>query len=307
MKHSSIPSAQILVQTCKALEISRVVISPGSRNAPLIIGFTQDPYFSCYSIVDERSAGFFALGMARETGSPVLLICTSGTALLNYYPAMAEASYSEIPLIVVSADRPSYKVDIGDGQTIRQKGIYSLHCDVNEELEQDLAHGAAEFHKCQGIPMPSLEVLEELQAEINQRNEKCTLDALQFGKQNRAPVHINIPFEEPLYDKVESLSFTPQINSSNLPTEEDPINLETFLSNWEEADRKMILIGQANESLLTSDICGQLALDPSVLVFTETTSNTHHPSFFPSIDSIIAPLEKLADKEEYFSALQPDI
>ncbi|MDH3699007.1 MAG: thiamine pyrophosphate-binding protein, partial [Flavobacteriaceae bacterium] len=104
MKHSSIPSAQILVQTCKSLGISRVVISPGSRNAPLIIGFTEDPYFTCYSVVDERSAGFFGLGIARESGSPVILVCTSGSALLNYYPAVAEAYYSQIPLAVVSAD-----------------------------------------------------------------------------------------------------------------------------------------------------------------------------------------------------------
>ena len=80
MMYSDIPSAQITVQTARKMGIDRVVISPGSRNAPLILSFTNDPYFKCYSIVDERSAGFFALGMAREIGAPVILVCTSGSA-----------------------------------------------------------------------------------------------------------------------------------------------------------------------------------------------------------------------------------
>jgi 2-succinyl-5-enolpyruvyl-6-hydroxy-3-cyclohexene-1-carboxylate synthase len=124
MKYSSIPSAQSVVFHCKSRGIKNVVISPGSRNAPLTIGFSNDPYFSCYSIVDERSAAFFALGMAQHLQKPVIAVCTSGSALLNYYPAVAEAFYSDIPLIVISADRPGYKVDIGDGQTIRQESVF---------------------------------------------------------------------------------------------------------------------------------------------------------------------------------------
>ena len=99
MKHSSIPSAQLVVQHCKAKKLQNIVISPGSRNAPLIIGFTEDPYFTCYSIVDERSAAFFALGIAQQLKEPVALVCTSGSALLNYYPAIAEAFYSGIPIV----------------------------------------------------------------------------------------------------------------------------------------------------------------------------------------------------------------
>ena len=86
--------AQYVIQLCKHKEIKHVVISPGSRNAPLTIGFTNQPYFKCYSIVDERSAGFFALGIAQQLLEPVVVVCTSGSALLNYYPAVAEAYYS---------------------------------------------------------------------------------------------------------------------------------------------------------------------------------------------------------------------
>ncbi|MBT8236076.1 MAG: 2-succinyl-5-enolpyruvyl-6-hydroxy-3-cyclohexene-1-carboxylic-acid synthase [Bacteroidia bacterium] len=306
MKYSSIPSAQILVQSCKSLDISNVVISPGSRNAPLIIGFTEDAFFNCYSVIDERSAGFIALGMALESGSPVLLVCTSGSALLNYYPAIAEAFYSEIPLVVVSADRPSYKIDIGDGQTIRQKDIYKKHCDINAELDQDLTHGTEEYFRSQGSPIPEKAELLKNQSEVNERNESRTLTALKQAIQKKSPAHINIPFEEPLYNRVEAISYTTNIREHSTDKKSEG-NSDAFTANWQAADRKMILIGQARETALNSEICQQLAADPSVMVLTETTSNTHHPSFFPSIDSIIAPLEKIEDGAEYFSSLQPDI
>ncbi|MEJ2163011.1 MAG: thiamine pyrophosphate-binding protein, partial [Robiginitalea sp.] len=86
MTYSDIPLAHTLVTLSKSYGIHQVVISPGSRNAPLILGFAEDPYFECFSIVDERSAGFFAMGLSQQSGKPTLLVCTSGSALLNYYP-----------------------------------------------------------------------------------------------------------------------------------------------------------------------------------------------------------------------------
>ena len=127
MKVPTIPVAQAVIKVLVDYDIQDVVISPGSRNAPLTLGFTNNPFFKTHSIVDERSAGFFALGMAQQLQKPVVLLCTSGSALLNYYPAVAEAFYSNIPLIVISADRPSYRVDIGDGQTLRQEGVFERY------------------------------------------------------------------------------------------------------------------------------------------------------------------------------------
>ncbi|MGE5942929.1 MAG: thiamine pyrophosphate-binding protein, partial [Flavobacteriales bacterium] len=124
MIYPKIPLAQTVIQLCKAKKIKHIVISPGSRNAPLTIGFTSDPYFLCYSIVDERSAAFFALGIAQKLQQPTAIVCTSGSALLNYYPAIAEAYYSDIPLVVLSADRPKHLIGIGDGQTINQKNVF---------------------------------------------------------------------------------------------------------------------------------------------------------------------------------------
>ena len=118
--YPSIPLAQTIVQFCAAKNIQHIVISPGSRNAPLTKGFTSNSFFKTYSIIDERAAAFFALGISQQIHQPVAVVCTSGSALLNYYPAVAEAFYSDIPLVVLSADRMPHRIDIGDGQTIRQ-------------------------------------------------------------------------------------------------------------------------------------------------------------------------------------------
>ena len=104
--------------------ITDIVISPGSRNAPLINTFTGIPEFRALNIVDERSAAYFALGLALATQKPVVLVCSSGTATLNYVPAVAEAFYQNIPLIVLTADRPDYWIDQAESQCIRQENIY---------------------------------------------------------------------------------------------------------------------------------------------------------------------------------------
>ena len=121
------PLAQYLIQLCKAKGVQHIVISPGSRNAPLTIGFTNQDFFKCYSIVDERSAAFFALGIAQQTSEAVAVVCTSGSALLNYYPAIAEAFYTRLPVVVISADRPKKLINIGDGQTIIQPHAFGAH------------------------------------------------------------------------------------------------------------------------------------------------------------------------------------
>ena len=145
MKRPQIKLAQHIIEACKAKEIKHIVISPGSRNAPLTIGFANNTYFTCYSIVDERSAAFFALGLAQQLNTPVAVVCTSGSALLNYYPAVAEAFYSNIPLVVISADRPSHKIDIGDGQTIRQANVLANHTVYNANLSDETYSDKSNF------------------------------------------------------------------------------------------------------------------------------------------------------------------
>ncbi len=293
MKCSNIPSAQSVVYHCKAKGIKNIVISPGSRNAPLTISFSEDSFFKCYSIVDERCAAFFALGIAQQLKEPVVVVCTSGSALLNYYPAIAEAFYSDIPLVVISADRPSYKIDIGDGQTIRQENVFANHIGYSANLKLDVSR--------------EIDAASPNQLEIQSYNDAELHTALKITKKEQLPVHINVPFEEPLYTILEKSTVTPFVVSDEEEGNENQLDLNEFTTIWNTAKRKMILVGVNAPNTVEQQFLDELAEDDSVLVFTETTSNLHHPNFFPSIDSIIAPIEKSEKYETLFKELQPDV
>lgn len=305
MKYSSIPLAQTIVCHCKAKGIVNIVISPGSRNAPLTLGFTEDPSFTCFSIVDERSAAFFALGIAQQLRQPVGVVCTSGSALLNYYPAIAEAFYSDIPLVVISADRPHYKIDVGDGQTIRQDDVFHRHIGYSANLRQDVVHATKSVEKY--APDAISEAgLQKTQEQIQGYNEMELNTALNTALNTGLPVHINAPFEEPLYDRVEAPGIIPMLRQ---PAKEEPEleAIEGCTDQWNQAQRKMVLVGVNHPNAIEQHFLDILGNDPSVVVFTETTSNLHHPNYFPSIDSIVAPIEKSAERDELFKELQPDI
>jgi 2-succinyl-5-enolpyruvyl-6-hydroxy-3-cyclohexene-1-carboxylate synthase len=307
MKHSKIPLSQTVVSLCKAHNIKHIVISPGSRNAPLSIGFTHDEFFNCYSIVDERCAAFFALGMAQQIQAPVAVVCTSGSALLNYYPAIAGAYYSHIPLVVLYADRPKHLVDIGDGQTIKQKNVYGEHVLYSANLKLDLIDGEKKKEE-EELPIfksieNRLEQFLGLQQDIQSYNESQIHDALSTSILKSGPVHINIPFNEPLYEKVDSLSINPKpFKLQNRTENVDDLELKKILDVWHSAKRKMILVGVLQPNSIEEKWLQELADDDSILVFTETTSNLHHPDFFPGIDKMIAPLD-----DNHFKALQPEI
>lgn len=298
MKYSKIPVAQSVVALCISKGITNVVISPGSRNAPLTIGFSEHPDIKAYSIVDERCAAFLALGMAQQLKQPVALVCTSGSALLNYYPAIAEAFYSDIPLVVISADRPVERIDIGDGQTIRQKNVYGNHILYSANLYSE---AVLEEH-------PKDIKLQQKQRESHRHNEQEINKALNTAIEEQGPVHINVPFYEPLYDTVSETSLepfkvSPDVREKSVTEDE----LSRYAKIWNSSQRKLILIGVQNPNTIEQQFLDAFAKDESVIVMTETTSNVHHPSFFPSIDTIIAPIEQQDSKEELFKALQPDI
>ena len=306
MKHSKIPISQTVVELCKAKGIEHIVISPGSRNAPLTIGFTNDDFFKCYSIVDERCAAFFALGIAQNIHQPVALVCTSGSALLNYYPAISEAYYSDIPLVVLSADRPKYLIGIGDGQTINQKDVFKNHILNSVNLKQDISE--EELSKSESDDLPIFKSIENklekflgFQQSIQHQNEIEINNALNISKIQKGPIHINIPFSEPLYETVNELEIDPQQIEAVIP-ENKLEDLEEFSEIWNSSKRKMVLVGVNPPDCIDQKHINWLANDESVLVFTETTSNLHDESFFPSIDKVIAPLS-----EKEFKKLQPDI
>ncbi len=285
--YSAIPLAQTIVESCAQLGVEHVVISPGSRNAPLTIGFSNHPKVKTYSVVDERCAGFFALGIAQQLRKPVAVVCTSGSALLNYYPAVSEAFYSDIPLVVISADRPSHLIDIGDGQTIRQEKAIDKHVLYSACLKEDNRIGD--------------------NTEIQSFNEQELSKAFAISLDQQGPVHINAPFDEPLYGKAEALSVSLDfLKKLNFQAQPKDIST-TFIRHWNQAKRRMVLVGAQHPSEAITQDLTPFALDESTIVFTEVTSNVHHPNFFTSIDSIVAPIEKSAQKEALFSVLQPDI
>ena len=290
--YPSIPLAQTIVQFCAVKKIQHIVISPGSRNAPLTKGFTSDPFFKTYSIVDERAAAFFALGIAQQIHQPVAVVCTSGSALLNYYPAVAEAFYSDIPLVVLSADRMPHRIDIGDGQTIRQTQVFEPHLEAAAYLTPDVAHATATLlaHPSQNLlPKEANEQqIKSRQIELQQENEKSINQVLNTAIENCGPVHLNIPLEEPLYDTTTSQLSLQHCYAFN--PQEASLDLSPFLTQWHKADKKMILVGVLVPNSLEEKIVDFLAADPSVTVLTERTSHLSHYTFIQSIDTFIAPL-----------------
>ena len=305
MKYASIPTVQMIVKHFQERDISNIVISPGSRNAPLTIAFTENLFFSCFSIVDERCAGFFALGMAQQLKKPVVVVCTSGSALLNYYPAVAEAFYSTIPLVVVSADRPSYKVGIGDGQTIHQEHVFGAQIGYSANLLQDVSHATDKILQYRPEWLEGKHVL-EVQEGVMKENDSRLNTVLRIALTTHLPVHINVPLEEPLYNTVSEATVTPTILPVHHPPRK-PCRLSSQKKIWQGAQRKMILVGVSAPDRVEKQFLEDLANDPSVLVFTETTSNLYHPHFFNSIDSIIAPIEMHENRIEQFEDLRPDV
>lgn len=271
--YPKIPLAQSIIEICQQKGVQHIVISPGSRNAPLTIGFTNNPFFKCYSIADERCAAFFALGIAQQIQKPVAVVCTSGSAVLNYYPAVAEAFYSQIPLVVISADRPQNKIDIGDGQTIRQENVLGNHSLYNANLRED----------------------------ASPENDNHIQMALHVAVTQKGPVHINAPFEEPLYETVSELQVQPEIVDFN--TEEKHFSLgNSTVETWNKATKKLILVGELFPNSVEQRYLDVLANEPSVVVLTEKTSNLHHPTFIDQIDTLITPFT-----DEDFKAFQPEI
>ncbi|MFV0144399.1 2-succinyl-5-enolpyruvyl-6-hydroxy-3-cyclohexene-1-carboxylic-acid synthase [Empedobacter falsenii] len=270
-------NVQLIAETFLAFGIDHIVLSPGSRNGALTMQFANDKRFKTYSVIDERSAGFVALGMAQQLQKPVVVCCTSGSATANYYPAITEAFFQNIPLIVLSADRPEHLVDNFDGQTIRQNNLFEKHSVHNVQLSES-------------------EETDDLT-----RNMLLTKYALIDCMHKSAPIHINMPFSEPLYESVS----TPDIEIDNITIDEKvypEIDVIDFMKRWNSSNRKMILVGLHHPNAKFDYLLKQLAQDDSVVVLTEVTSNLHNDRYFNKIDQVIFPYS-----EEELEALKPDI
>ncbi|MBE9035532.1 2-succinyl-5-enolpyruvyl-6-hydroxy-3-cyclohexene-1-carboxylic-acid synthase [aff. Roholtiella sp. LEGE 12411] len=227
--------AYILTETLKRLGLTCAVICPGSRSTPLAVAFAQQvPDIEAISILDERSAAFFALGQAKATGRPVALLCTSGTAGANFYPAVIEASYSRVPLLVLTADRPPELRDCHSGQTVDQLRLYGNYPNWQTEL---------------ALPSSDMGMLAYLRQTVIHSWERAQTPT-------KGPVHLNIPFRDPL---------APVPDGTDLSYLQSKFHPEDFFAGiinpcpmtyapcpmpkeWQQCDRGIIIAGVAQPS-----------------------------------------------------------
>ena len=212
-----------LVALLRAHGIKRIVLCPGSRNIPLVQTLANIPDFTCYPVTDERSAGFFALGLALLGGGPAAVCCTSGTALLNLHPAVAEAYYQQVPLVVISADRPAAWIGQMDGQTLPQPGVFGTLVKKS-------------------VSLPEV-VSEEDEWYCNRLINEALLELSHHGK---GPVHINVPISEPFF-----LLPVNELPNARVITRYQGLNVydkdyQPLIDRLNRYQRRMVVVGQMN-------------------------------------------------------------
>lgn len=268
----------LLVSLLKAYGVRQVILSPGSRNAPLIHSFMLDDFFHCQMVVDERNAAFMALGMMQATQEPVAICCTSGTALLNYAPAVAEAYYQQLPLIVLSADRSPEWINQMDGQTIPQPGVFGAMAIQHVNLPE-VVDASSDWY-CQRL---------------------CHEALLAATSKVKGPVHINIPLSEPLFDySVQELPVLNKITHSS-PVKHVPI--DKYAQVWRNSAKRLLVIGQLLPSSDTFlEKLKLFAEKRNCVILAEHLSNIQSPYIFSCFDTLIASLPN-----DELSDLSPDL
>lgn len=218
--YTELKAYQIIIALLKKYGISHCVLSAGSRNVPFVHSIEEDPYFHCYSVVDERSAGYFALGLAQELNEPVVISCTSSTATCNYWPPVAEAFYQGVPIVVLTSDRDPAMLGQWEDQMIDQVGMYDRH--VRKSVNLPIINSRDDEIFCQRLVNEAL---------------------LELDHRGTGPVHINVPMK----------SYNNSFNVKTLPdvTKIDRLGINDNDSEW---DKKIEKLKAAKRILLT---CGQ--------------------------------------------------
>lgn len=256
-------NARLLVALLKKKGYHRIVVSPGSRNAPIISALDEAEGFETYSVPDERAAAFTALGMSLAEGKPAVLTCTSGSAAANYLPAITEAYFQKVPLIVITADRPEEWVGQGAGQTIHQRGIYGQHVQFEGSL-----------------------IREPVDADACHYNLRLVNEAL--IKAEAGPVHLNVPFSEPLYDRIEDpLEDFRLIDKLPVSQHLAQERIRELAEIWNHSQRVLILCGQDSMGDASAESLQQAAQKSGALVFRETLSNLPLKKSVASIDRFL--------------------
>ena len=257
------PLVDLLVQVCAARGVQHWVLAPGSRSAPLTVALTRHPQMTCRLVYDERSAGYVALGMAQQMRLPVGLVCTSGTAAVNFGPAVVEAFYQGVPLLVLTADRPPEWIDQQDNQAIHQDNLFAPHVRGSFRLPVD-----------------------DGQPDTRWFVARTVANAIDLaGGWEPGPVHINVPLREPLYAPVTQVA-SPLVASPARALLSRPQLTENawqeLLHQWRGAERKLIIAGMHAPDVCLHAALEALAADPSVAIFADATANLHGLACVPA-------------------------
>lgn len=244
-----------LVALCAKKGIEQAILSPGSRCAPLTLAFARHPDIHARTISDERSAAFIALGIAQQLGQPVVLVCTSGSAALNYYPAVAEAFLQQVPLLILTADRPPEWIDQWDGQTIYQPEVYGKHVKKSFQFPDTFKNLDQVWHAGRIV------------------NEAINL-AKQFPS---GPVHINIPLREPFYpSEGEDFNFPEMPREFTLVSSQSQLSEESLKhikNRLIDVRRILILPGQQKPNPQIQSLLDQLSKNQKAVIVTDSISN----------------------------------
>ncbi|MDQ1771809.1 2-succinyl-5-enolpyruvyl-6-hydroxy-3-cyclohexene-1-carboxylic-acid synthase [Labilibaculum sp. A4] len=279
--YSDIKGVKELIDICWAKGMEYVIVSPGSRNAPLSISFAKDDRIKSLVIVDERSAGYFALGIAQQTRKPVGLVCTSGTALLNYGPAVAEAFYQRLPLVVISADRPVEWIGQDDSQALPQVNVFGQFVKASYQLPLDANNPDDCWY---------------LNRMVNEALSKAQSGRL-------GPVHINFPLREPLYGvKPYPNSIERVIGKINSVDELSADTISSIAAIVNSNQKIVILAGLLHPQAELNELLAELAQNKNVVILTESVSNLHNKEFLPCIDRVICSI-----KDEELDHFKPDL
>jgi 2-succinyl-5-enolpyruvyl-6-hydroxy-3-cyclohexene-1-carboxylate synthase len=252
-------------EICSTFGVDTAVVCPGSRSAALTLAFTRTSKIHTHVITDERSAAFVALGMAQISKKPVVLICTSGTAGLNFAPAVAEAFFQNIPLLILTADRPPEWINQHDGQTIFQQNLFGNHIIKSYDFPVDYSHPDSVW-----------------------QTERITNEALALTK--TGPVHINIPIREPFYPK-EGETFTGEHRLVTYFSTEQTLSenvWENLTETWNNSSEIVIAVGQNHDNL--DESLQALSKLSNVTILSDVISNVNidkkissHDTFLPKL------------------------
>ena len=280
--YSNKENVNILTSLLLEYGVSDAVVCPGSRNAPIVHNLSVCEAIRCRPVTDERSAAFYALGLAIATRRPTVVCVTSGSALLNVMPAVAEAAYQHVPLVVISADRPQQWIDQLDGQTIPQSDALGRF--VRKAVQLPEPHNDEERWLCRRLV-----------------NEAMHLATCRQG----APVHINVPISEPLFEF--STEQLPQLSRFN--------NIKRAAINdasmdmpdaFHDATRPMIVIGQLAHGTVSHETIRSLS--EKYVVMSEPLSNPSYMTihFDEAIIYIVSDNSSINDDEDDKTAYYPD-